>query len=952
MPAASPPPLAGLGRRMDGDDASSLQPPAVSFRRTPPDIVVQPPGGTPPCSHAAAPVVPEEDPLPLPRLAKQQQGRGELGNAGARRMGFGGTRAWAPFEGGALPGDVADKASSIDEHELMEAERLVSDDTCRSLNATQPQIEPLCPQTVVSIGVPGRLDSLEDMPVAVRSEWNVRQFKQHVQRYLRLRYDRTWTYYVGSKELDDEEAPLDGVLGDAGDRATPRVIVRARWVRLEERQARAAQAPMPATPEPPSDPSDALAAALASGSPSRARAALRTSPLPAGALASVLSECCAAGDTARAAVLLEAGVPGEPAHCAAKIRRADDAPQAPLEDACPPFASAVLALAGAASGSADPALRKASSHAAYLPLEDPPKKPLEYGAVSWTSAPQGSGHLADAAPNENRKGLLHDLFPPYASAVLALADAPACSERTTDAPTRCAPMTPLEDVFPPYASAVLALADVAAPPVQHAVGMPSEALCAPDAPGSRQPVSMNDALIAIEDVFPPFACAVLALAETSASNRRRAAVGNGSRPRPVVTDEVLPKSEEASPTFPCAGLTLADAAPRVHVQEPTAPLGIVVLRLHSPRSQYPGLSVIEAALSDTTDALADVSPGRRKGVLPPHAGPPVPLKDVFPPYACAMLALADATASSRCATGPAVGEVLEGVTPCLISGPVDDMRLENVPLPYACAAPSSANASVCSQRAARTPTGGTQAVPLDDVFPPYACSVLALAVATPPPDDHDEHVGGSVAVGEDAKCLLHDVFPPYASSVLALATASQQSADIRAGAPPGSSDPVPPCPYASAQSAALQTPSALTPEEPETGDSPEACSVPLAAAAAAGQEAAAVLLLSYGVDVDVVDPATQWTPLQLAAHHGHQGMCAVLLAKGAAPNRAAPPDGRTPLALAAAQNHTRACVTLLTHGACIDLADHAGWTPLMHASHAGHVQTAHLLRAMGARPMA
>jgi len=118
-------------------------------------------------------------------------------------------------------------------------------------------------------------------------------------------------------------------------------------------------------------------------------------------------------------------------------------------------------------------------------------------------------------------------------------------------------------------------------------------------------------------------------------------------------------------------------------------------------------------------------------------------------------------------------------------------------------------------------------------------------------------------------------------------------------------------------------------------------------AARAGDETAAVVLLSVGADVA---KASSWgpTPLWIAARWGHTAVARLLLKAGADVNRAVR-NGTTPLWAAAIAGYAAMVRLLLRAGAGVNKADIAGWTPLYQASHWGRVEAVRELLKGGAK---
>ncbi len=117
-------------------------------------------------------------------------------------------------------------------------------------------------------------------------------------------------------------------------------------------------------------------------------------------------------------------------------------------------------------------------------------------------------------------------------------------------------------------------------------------------------------------------------------------------------------------------------------------------------------------------------------------------------------------------------------------------------------------------------------------------------------------------------------------------------------------------------------------------------------AAYLGLESLVSLLLTQGINVDVLDEVSM-TPLIVASHYGHDVVVEKLLAQGANVNHQ-DMFGYTALQFAAEKGFCSIVEKLLAKVADIDLGDNDGNTPLLNAIENNHVPVVEKLLASGA----
>lgn len=122
---------------------------------------------------------------------------------------------------------------------------------------------------------------------------------------------------------------------------------------------------------------------------------------------------------------------------------------------------------------------------------------------------------------------------------------------------------------------------------------------------------------------------------------------------------------------------------------------------------------------------------------------------------------------------------------------------------------------------------------------------------------------------------------------------------------------------------------------------------PLALACINGSAAMLETLLQAGADPNAARPEGE-TALLTAARTGNAAAVGVLLAHGADVHAKESWRGQDALMWAAAEGHVGAARVLLEHGARMNARSDAGYTPLLFAARAGHVETVQLLLAAGA----
>jgi uncharacterized protein len=117
-------------------------------------------------------------------------------------------------------------------------------------------------------------------------------------------------------------------------------------------------------------------------------------------------------------------------------------------------------------------------------------------------------------------------------------------------------------------------------------------------------------------------------------------------------------------------------------------------------------------------------------------------------------------------------------------------------------------------------------------------------------------------------------------------------------------------------------------------------------AAESGNQKAAALFLSAGMEVDVCDER-KWTPLMISSFNGNEDMATLLIKSGANINHK-DSAGYTPLHWASFNGFEQVVRLLLSRLADVNARSSHGWTPLMQAITRGHLLVSSVLIAHGA----